>query len=282
MSKNLTQRVIVAVIAIPLILWICYQSGRYLQGLLLLFTALGAFEYFKATFSLSTKDSGAERLGALALPVAVSWIFSVGIAATHLEWGPANAALLFIGYALIIGLLLAVRSEAPRDLFLAQVSLCWGVFYVSLLYPFLYHIRETGAEGFDWILLTLGAIWVGDSAAMWVGSQFGKRKLAPSVSPNKTVEGFLGGLMSAVVVGLAFGLTVFKTTSPALVAGGALIVSLVGQLGDLVESMWKRSVEIKDSSSIIPGHGGVLDRFDSLAFAAPALYAYLLIISRWS
>ncbi|HSG98889.1 MAG TPA: phosphatidate cytidylyltransferase, partial [candidate division Zixibacteria bacterium] len=175
----------------------------------------------------------------------------------------------------------AVRSDPPRDLFLALISLCWGALYVSLLYPFLFHVRQLGPEGFHWTLLLLGAIWLGDTAAMWVGKYLGKRKLAPTVSPNKTVEGFLGGLAGSVALGLVFGLVLFEQVSPALVAGGALVVSLVGQLGDLVESLWKRSVGIKDSSAFIPGHGGILDRFDSLAFAAPALYVYLLILSRW-
>ena len=110
---------------------------------------------------------------------------------------------------------------------------------------------------------------------MFFGSRFGKHKLAPTVSPNKTVEGFIGGFVGAYLVAFIF--KVFWLTDVPdwhFVAIGALI-GLFGQLGDLVESLWKRSLGIKDSSAIIPGHGGVLDRFDSLLFAAPVLYLYL-------
>lgn len=282
-SSNLAQRIIVAVIAIPGILYLCYLGGRYLQALVVFVTAVGAIEYLKSTLSLSvTSEQGKDRLGSLLFPLTISWFAAVGIAVTHLEWGAAPAMYLFLCYFILLGLVVSVRSEAPADLFMLTVSLCWGVFYVSMLYPFLFHIRALQiAEPFYWVVTLLATLWIGDTAAMWVGQKFGQRKLAPAVSPNKTVEGFVGGLVGAVIVGLIAGFWLFKGTSPAIVAFGALVISIVGQLGDLVESMWKRTVGIKDSSSLIPGHGGMLDRFDSLAFAAPALYGYLLIVSRW-
>ncbi|MBN4076114.1 phosphatidate cytidylyltransferase [Gemmatimonas aurantiaca] len=286
-SKNLLQRIIVAIIAIPGIVYLCYLGGRYLQALIVIMTAVGALEYLKSTLALSlTTEQGKDRLGTLLFPLTLSWFAAVGIVVTHLEWGAAPAVYLFLCYFLLIGLVISLRGEAPRDLFMLLVSLSWGVFYVSMLYPFLFHIRNASpdlviVEPFFWVLTLWTTLWIGDTAAMWVGQKFGQRKLAPTVSPNKTVEGFIGGLLGALLVGLVAGFWLFSETSPALVAFGALIISLVGQLGDLVESMWKRTVGIKDSSAFIPGHGGVLDRFDSLAFAAPALYGYLLIISRW-
>lgn len=282
-SSNLIQRIVVAIIAIPGILYICFLGGRFLQALVVFIVAVGALEFLKSTLSLSiASEQGKDRLGTLLFPLTLSWFAAVGIAVTHVEWGAASAVYLFLCYFLLLGLVISVRSEAPGDLFMLTVSLSWGVFYVSMLYPFLYHIRALSvAEPFYWVLTLWATLWIGDTAAMWVGQKLGKRKLAPTVSPNKTIEGFVGGLSGALVVGLVAGFWLFKETSPVIVAFGALVVSLIGQLGDLVESMWKRTVGIKDSSAFIPGHGGVLDRFDSLAFAAPALYGYLLIVSRW-
>ena len=129
--------------------------------------------------------------------------------------------------------------------------------------------------GIDKVLLALFIVWATDSGAYLVGSQFGKRKLMPTVSPNKTVEGSLGGILSAVVV------TVLFMIIDRSVAGGhgffamiffTILFSIAGQFGDLVESAIKRHFGVKDSGKFIPGHGGVLDRFDSLIFVFPLMH----------
>ena len=154
-----------------------------------------------------------------------------------------------------------------------------------MLYPYVYlvgsgqhQIMGTSIQSGDWLLFLFGLLWVGDTAAMGVGKWIGKHKLAPAVSPNKTVEGFFGGIVGAVVIGVIMYLWKFSDISFTHVLAIAVGCSVFGQLGDLVESMWKRSLGIKDSSAIIPGHGGVLDRFDSLLFAAPFMYYYKLLI----
>jgi phosphatidate cytidylyltransferase len=113
---------------------------------------------------------------------------------------------------------------------------------------------------------------------MFGGKAFGKRKLAPTVSPNKTIAGFISGLFGGVIVAVIMHFWRLPDTAFPILIGAGVVVSIIGQLGDLVESCWKRAVEIKDSSAIIPGHGGVLDRFDSLVFSAPVLYAYLYFL----
>ena len=186
-----------------------------------------------------------------------------------------------IGFFLISGMLLSMGKETPAELFARHSRLVWGLLYISLLYPVVYLVGNGVGEfhGGDSLLLLFGILWVGDTAAMQIGRIFGKSKLAPTVSPNKTVEGFFGGLAGAVVIStiLYFWKFSFMNISDMFVI--AMGCSIFGQLGDLVESMWKRSLGIKDSSGIIPGHGGVLDRFDSLLFAAPFMYAYLNILS---
>jgi len=291
MSKNLLQRIVVAVIGIPLILWICWESGYWLKGFLLIVTALGAYEYLRVVFRRREVTGMRQPLAVL------GWLVSVALAYISLFHGYQESLLGFTVALMLFGVIQALGKEAPGVLYGELCELGWGVFYVSLLYPFIYHVREFPASngvvgvlervfarnsdrGFDWLVTLLVVIWVSDTAAMWVGKLLGKRKLAPSVSPNKTIAGFIGGLVSAGIVGVAVKALLFPDDSVVVIIGGALIVSVVGQLGDLVESLWKRSVGVKDSSAMIPGHGGVLDRFDSLAFAAPALYGYLIIISR--
>lgn len=118
--------------------------------------------------------------------------------------------------------------------------------------------------------------WASDSFAYFTGRAFGSHKLAPAISPNKTIEGFFGGLIGtiAVVVGLGW---LLAMPLPQMAALGAAI-AVLGTLGDLVESMMKRQTGIKDSGAIIPGHGGVWDRFDSVLFTAPLVYYYTVYI----
>ncbi len=128
---------------------------------------------------------------------------------------------------------------------------------------------DPAPRGLAWVLTVILAIWVGDSVALFTGMALGKRKLAPMISPNKSQEGAIGGLLASMVVGAAsfqgFGLGDWKL---GLIAGA--VISLTGQIGDLAESVLKRQAGVKDSGSVIPGHGGVLDRIDALLFALPA------------
>jgi len=127
------------------------------------------------------------------------------------------------------------------------------------------------------MISVLSIIWINDSFAFLVGKNFGSRKLFPSVSPRKTVEGFLGGLTFSLLAAFLISKLNFDfSVLDWLVIG--LIVSVVGTIGDLVESKFKRQAKIKDSGTIMPGHGGILDRLDSLLFAAPFVYLYINFI----
>lgn len=118
-------------------------------------------------------------------------------------------------------------------------------------------------------------IWSTDSGAYFIGKSMGKRKLWPEISPNKTVEGFIGGIVTAVVLSLVFQAVTGFLPSYLLVMFITLLLSIFGQLGDLVESALKRHYHVKDSGTILPGHGGILDRFDSFLFVLPFLYLLL-------
>ncbi len=204
----------------------------------------------------------------------LSILFTAGLILSSTLLNFTITLMIYITYLLLIGMILSIRNQPPADLFNQMLLLCWGVAYVGLLYPFVYHIRELTATG-DWLLFLFGTIWLSDSLAMWIGKAFGKRKLAPSVSPNKTIAGFVGGISGGIIIAILLYFWLLSDFNIFNLVFAGLLVSFIGQLGDLVESCWKRSLGIKDSSTIIPGHGGVLDRFDSLLFTAPVLYLYL-------
>jgi phosphatidate cytidylyltransferase len=278
MSKNMLTRILVAAIAIPAILWIVYQGEKWLLGMVFSFGAIALGEFF-----CNEKIKPSNILFWLSAAAFVLIFFSVAglLIDTAIGWNTSWVVIEVIGFFLISGMFVSMGKEEPAKLFARHSRLVWGVLYISLLYPIVYLLGNGvgNFHGGDSLLLLFGILWVGDTAAMQIGRKFGKTKLAPTVSPNKTVEGFFGGLVGAAVIAAVMYFWKFSFMNLSDMFVVAMGCSIFGQLGDLVESMWKRSLGIKDSSKIIPGHGGVLDRFDSLLFAAPFMYAYLNIIS---
>lgn len=290
MSRNLILRVTVAVFGIPIVLWACYKGGPYLSYLFFAIALMAIGEYlYREGFTLRSIYFWLGQLTVALLYLSADANFKDASSwQTYLVRLPQFAPIL--AYFILTALLFSIRNQPPAKLFVQHSRMVWGVIYVGLLYPFVGRIGEgfysiqsgnllQHHEGGDYLLFLFGLLWVGDSAAMGVGKWIGRHKLAPTVSPNKTVEGFIGGLIGA----LAIGLLMYFWRLPHVPMWHLLICalgcSLFGQLGDLVESMWKRSLCIKDSSNIIPGHGGVLDRFDSLLFAAPFMYVYMRFIT---
>ncbi|SEM72136.1 phosphatidate cytidylyltransferase [Terribacillus saccharophilus] len=127
-------------------------------------------------------------------------------------------------------------------------------------------------SGLSKFIFVLVVIWATDSGAYFFGKAFGKRKLWPTISPNKTIEGGIGGLVLGCVAGIVFQFISPVSSSILIVAGVCILIALFGQLGDMVESAFKRHYLVKDSGKILPGHGGILDRFDSMIFVFPILH----------
>jgi phosphatidate cytidylyltransferase len=171
------------------------------------------------------------------------------------------------------------RHRQPvRQRALALMAELLGVFYFALfLYPAIPVRYDFGNKiGLQWTLILLMVIWTGDTAALVVGKTLGKSPFAPVLSPKKTNEGAVAGLLAGIGIAAVMQHFLFSDLPVRHVVVVSLLLGIFGQLGDLAESMLKRAAEIKDSSHLIPGHGGVLDRMDSLLFAFPVLYFYLL------
>lgn len=150
-----------------------------------------------------------------------------------------------------------------------------SIAYVGMGFYFFIHAR---LEGLNYILFILFVIWATDTGAYFTGRYFGKRKLWPEISPNKTIEGAVGGIVSACIIGVIFQIVYPFDFSLSMIIVISLLISVVGQMGDLIASAFKRFYDVKDSSNLLPGHGGILDRFDSLIFVFPILYIIQFIV----
>lgn len=283
MSRNLVARILVAAVFIPVIVWIVYRGSWWLFGMLLLFALIAMSEFlYREGYSVRSPVFAAGLVMLAAVFSAVSGMPVPGVARIVVVLGSplAAAGAMLAGFFLLSAMLFGIGKSTPAELYARHSRLFWGVTYLGLTYPIVFLVGKGvgGLHGGDALLFLFGLLWLGDTAAMFVGKALGRHKLAPSVSPNKTVEGFIGGIAGAAVIGVVMYFWKFPHVGFGHIMVIAAGASVCGQLGDLVESMWKRSLGIKDSSAIIPGHGGVLDRFDSLLFAAPFVYAYLALV----
>lgn len=266
-SRNLVQRIAVAVVAIPVVVGIIWLGGWTLAATLAVLGVLGAREIYD--FGRRQGIEPLERTGWLAA------------AATPLlaYWG--KAPVFFLGAIwLMVTMAIAMVRRGPSGRPLTSVSITlFGCVYASGMLAFLIAIRHGGAAAtrpLAYVLLTLFPLvitWICDTAAMAVGTAVGGPQLAPILSPKKTLAGAVGGTLGGVITALALGKFVLNRQgwnfSPGQLLLFGLAVSIVGQIGDVAESLFKREAGLKDSSRLIPGHGGVLDRLDSLYFVIP-------------
>lgn len=184
--------------------------------------------------------------------------------------------------ALSLGVLM-VYETLRAELKVAFPSLCvtfFGVMYVSWMLGHLILLREIPVSGRQWTLFLFVCVWVMDSAAYAIGIPFGRNRLASVISPKKTVEGAVASVVAAIVVAVGFSASKAIPVTLLQAATLGLWISMTGQLGDLAESLIKRSCGVKDSGQLFPGHGGILDKLDSFLFAAPACYYWVKMMSR--
>jgi phosphatidate cytidylyltransferase len=299
-SSELARRVAFAVIAVPVGVAIVVYGGAPLAALLAIVSALGAWELFRLARSAGLApldDAGVVLAGLLPLLVHARYL---RLYDPDSALGPLSLASLVL--LLLMAAAIWVRGATGKPLGAVAVT-ALGVAYTGGMLSFGYAIRYhdyafapaslvvagrtmSVPSGALLLLLPMFITWASDTGAYAVGKAIGKHKLAPAVSPGKTIEGAVGALVASVVVGWAYAHWILRPAAhldfrwaPAGAILFSLVVSVSGQVGDLAESLFKREVGVKDSSRIIPGHGGILDRFDSLLFALPfsfVLFSWLL------
>jgi phosphatidate cytidylyltransferase len=276
MSSELVRRVGFALVAIPLALLLVWYGGLPLAALVALAAGLGTAELFGLAQRTGVRPLRLFGIASAAAigPVAYLVLVRPGLAAAAADFGLYAAALWLL--VLLTGVL-ATRSPAERPLEAAGATLL-GVLYTGCLPAFVLAIRhgqlpERSWEGAWLVFFPMVVTWVCDTAAMFGGRAFGGPKLAPIVSPGKTRSGAIAGVAGALVVVPLFTSWIFPRAGVEIALWQALVLagvlSVVGQAGDLAESLLKREAGVKDSSHLIPGHGGVLDRLDSLYFVMP-------------
>lgn len=265
------KRILSAVVAIPLLWLFILKGGALLFTLLIMAVAVVALtEYYPLV------DETADPLSPLPLLGYASSIAMVGLAhGLTNPWGPLlGVVLLNIPLG---GFLLLSRFETDPKVVRHLLTHVFGLLYIPMVMAAVVRLRVAPAHGEMWIFTLLVTVGACDTGAFYAGTYFGKRKLCPAVSPGKTVEGFFGGMVAALVSGFAmkglflpdlgwfFCLLLFP------------LAGVVGPLGDLFESAMKRASGIKDSGSLIPGHGGLLDRIDAFLFATPLFYLFMTL-----
>lgn len=255
------QRVITAVVALLIFIPIIIMGGIWLDvaAAILGLVALGELLVMKKKLLVSP-EAGISGLALLMVILPDKWTGFL----------PAQLSLSFLVYTLIVLLLIRSVISKNRFSFDDAAFLTLGILYVGMGFHYLIEARKVG---FTALLFALLIVWLTDSGAYIIGRKFGKHKLAPHISPNKTWEGSIGGTVVATIVAGIYAYF-YPQGGYALLTtiGLTILVSIVGQLGDLVESALKRYYGFKDSGRILPGHGGILDRFDSLLLVLPTLH----------
>ncbi len=187
---------------------------------------------------------------------------------------PPEVLAVVLGLNIIVSamIILSYFNSAPRVIDSLRVQI-HGLIYIALPLTLLVVLRN-GTEGMAWIFFLLLIVFAGDTGAFYVGTYFGRHKLSASVSPGKTIEGAVGGFAANILVGGIFKFFLFPHLSWGICIAFFIAIGAAGQLGDLFESALKRMSGVKDSGSILPGHGGILDRIDALLFAVPVVYFF--------
>ena len=282
------QRALTAVVGIPLFLVVIYLGGWFLGAAVLLLSLLGLREFFRLAAASGLQP--VPWIGYIAGAAIVAMTAAEGVALAR-EGFLAEAALaeqVVAVLALTVAALLmqqVLRAAPPVTIANAGATLL-GVGYVPLLFSYLLRLRAISLEptwlsgarvtvqtGVCWLFLVIVACWAMDTAAYAIGKLFGRHKLCPAISPGKTVEGAVAALLAATLLAACLGRWFGLSVPYGVVLG--VIIGVGGQLGDLSKSILKRQAGVKDSGAILPGHGGILDRFDSLLFSAPLAFYYL-------
>ncbi len=260
----LKKRVLTGAIAIPALCFLIgYGPEPTLFIMVVIAVALGLYEFYSLVLPDNKRH---ERAIGVVLGMALACL---------IYFGDAGLLHALLGFSIIFLSMLYMLKSRNLKLAVSKIALTlFGILYIGLLLSYVTLIDKS-APGKQWVFFLVSIVWAADISGFFVGSYVGRHKLYPKVSPKKTIEGLGGGIIGAIAAALLYRKLFFPVldVSDCLVLGTSL--ALFGQMGDFTESMIKRSAHVKDSSDLIPGHGGVLDRLDSFLFSAPFLYYYI-------
>lgn len=264
--SSLGKRLLSAALFLPLFIYILAKGTPfYFFVLVFVATCLALNEFYSFNISLLAKEL--KLFGFL-------WGAFILVAAYNGDFSQLSGIL--AGGVILLFLIRLLKGRDLNGVINETAFLCLSVLYVVLLLSYLVLLRGLD-YGHLWVLLLFFITWGSDTAAYFSGVHLGKRKLYPEISPNKSVEGLIGGFLGGIAGGLFFKSLFFPYVafSDCILIGS--VIGIIGPLGDLTESMLKRSSNIKDSGGLIPGHGGILDRLDSIMFSAPVLYYFAVM-----
>ncbi|HKV28595.1 MAG TPA: phosphatidate cytidylyltransferase [Candidatus Acidoferrales bacterium] len=274
------KRIVTGAILIPIVVLVVYWAPSWVVAIVAAGVALLAtVEFFKLAAQMGLRAFRKWTLICTAGLFGVQWLLGI----TEVRWlgpntemirgltgsyeSPEVLILIFVLGCAVIG----IASRVPiADVLPGIGASAAGLIFVAL--PFSYLVRLDGQEtrGSLLVLFTLAVVWAGDTVAYFVGKWIGRVKMAPALSPKKTWEGGVGNVLGSLIVGYFFARGLRVDPTPWLAT--AALANVAGQVGDLVESAYKRGAGVKDSGTLLPGHGGMLDRIDSLIFAAPVVW----------
>jgi phosphatidate cytidylyltransferase len=281
-SNDLYFRTVTAVIGIPILLFTFWYGGIPLLVFMAVVSVLGALEFSKL---LNIKS-----VPIIVINLAVTLALYFRVAALKIFTFPEVWNFDYKNYFILLTVIIAIfivgavivfaSHKKENSIFLRIFLIIWGWIYTALFPALVYRLSPdmSGTGVLSRIpAMILIAIWITDSAAYFIGMKYGKHRGFFKASPNKSLEGFAAGLLAPLVFGMVLVLILRNKDISWFIMIVSISAGFFGQLGDLLESKLKRMAGVKDSSSLLPGHGGVLDRFDSLLVAAPALYIMILI-----
>jgi len=262
-------RILSAFTALPAVLWLIFEGGWPFAALVLVVGAICLYEFMEMTMP---RDRRARLFFAAVGFLLMAIVMTGGLA------GPT--AVLVLGFLPIASLVFFLFRSGDLDTVAARAGLgVAGLLWAGALLSTMVLLRQL-PEGPGWVLLACTLAWGSDTGGYFGGRAFGRTPLYPKVSPKKTWEGSIAGVLAATGIAYFMQWLAGPESIPAAhLAVLAPVGAVVGQLGDLVESLVKRSVGVKDSGRIMPGHGGLLDRVDALLFVGPTVYAYAVLVA---
>lgn len=257
------------IFALFVILIIQYGNNWAFFALVSIFVILSIIE-----FSKLAKLIGSSYSSYITIPI--TWL--ICFSAFKTNWIDTNL-ILFITF-ILLAIYEIIRSK-PSSALLSISFAIFGTIYIGWLFGRHLILLRQMTDGKQIIFLLLGITWSGDIGAYIIGRHFGRHKVFPVISPNKSLEGFIAGIFFGVLATLLLCYSFSFSISLVHIITMGVLLTIIGQVGDLVESLLKRGANVKDSGKLMPGHGGILDRCDSLILITPALYYYLIYILRF-